>query len=426
VHLIETFARWPLSVRLVVLFLIGICLGSLVNLGIYRLAYLRRRISPWSRTRGEVPPRHWRDRLPVIGWLMLRREANIQGRGFWIRPMLIELFYGFGVAALYWWEVERLALIPPDVRPIGGFITQQAIVLLHWQFAVHVVLLVLLSVATFIDIDEQTIPDAITVSGTLIALILAAVCHAGTLPALQMNLQVPRFEDLLLPLRFDFPDEANQFLATILSLVIALVCYLTWCFALLPRHWRGGVGIIKAWRVMWRRIRARPEWRWILPLGAIGVVGIAATWWHGGLAWRGLFSALVGMAVGGGMIWIIRILAGAVLKREAMGFGDVTLMAMIGAFLGWQPVLIVFFLSPFAGALLGIIQWLAVRDNVIPYGPFLCFGALMVLVFWASIWTYAGGMFVVAWLVPSAIAVCLPVMILLLVGLRMLRGGTEA
>ena len=131
------------------------------------------------------------------------------------------------------------------------------------------------------------------------------------------------------------------------------------------------------------------------------------------------------MAVGGGMIWIIRIIAGAILKREAMGFGDVTLMAMIGAFIGWQPVLIVFFLAPFAGVILGVLQWLVIRDNVIPYGPFLAFGALLVLVFWAAIWSYAHGMFEIQWLVPSAIAFCLPVMVLLLVGLRMLRGRVE-
>ena len=55
-----------------------------------------------------------------------------------------------------------------------------------------------------------------------------------------------------------------------------------------------------------------------------------------------------------------------------MGFGDVTLMAMIGAFMGWQPCMIVFFLSPFAGAVVGLVQWCLIRDNVIPYGPFLC------------------------------------------------------
>ena len=62
--------------------------------------------------------------------------------------------------------------------------------------------------------------------------------------------------------------------------------------------------------------------------------------------WAALLTALVGMAAGGGMIWIVRVIGAATLGREAMGFGDVTLMSMIGAFVGWQGSLIVFFLAP--------------------------------------------------------------------------------
>ena len=228
----RNIARWPLPLRLLLLFLVGVSLGSLVNLGIYRLAYFRRRISPWSRTRGEVASRRWFDRLPVMGWLSLRREASIHGRGFWIRPMLVELFYGLGIVALYWWEVEQLALIPLEVRPLQGFLMPDAITLLHGQFLVQVVLLILLGAATFIDIDEQTIPDAVTVSGTLVALVLAAICHAGVLPGLQWDPQNARFADLILPLRFDYPEQANQLLASAVSLVIGLICYAAWCFAL--------------------------------------------------------------------------------------------------------------------------------------------------------------------------------------------------
>ena len=76
--------------RLVVVFVVGACLGSLVNWAIYALAWHPRPISPWSRL-----PAGWRrrarrlDRVPIIGWLALRREAAVHGRGFWIRPLLI-------------------------------------------------------------------------------------------------------------------------------------------------------------------------------------------------------------------------------------------------------------------------------------------------------------------------------------------------
>jgi len=389
-----------MPLRLLGLFLIGACIGAAVNLGIYRLAYLRRRIS---------------------GWWNLRREAKIHGRGFWIRPMLLELVFGIGIAALYWLEIGELIIniAPqfPGVRPGGA----AAMTLVHYQFAIHVVLLALMAMATFIDIDEQTVPDAITIPGTIIGLSIAALCSAPVLPLLEIGGQQPDVRDLTSPLRFDYPTEAATFLASPWSLVLGLALYLGWCFALLPRRWRTGVGILKAWRVMWRRIAARPEKNWMLPIAVIGCAGIVGAWCGGGQGWRGLFSALVGLAVGGGIIWLIRLIGGAVLKREAMGFGDVTLMAMIGAFFGWQPVLIVFFISPFVGAVVGLLQWILIGENVIPFGPFLCLGALATLVFWAAVWDYASELFQVQWLVPSAIAICLPLLGAMLYGWQRLR-----
>jgi len=409
-----------MPLRLLGLFLIGACLGAAINLGIYRLAYLRRRISPWSRTRGRLPARGLLDRVPIVGWWNLRREAKIHGRGFWIRPMLLELVFGLGIAALYWLEIGELAInvAPqfPGVRPGADAIT-----LLHSQFAIHVVLLVLMAMATFIDIDEQTVPDAITIPGTIIGLFFAVLCSAPVLPLLQIAGQPPAAADLTSPLRFDYPTEATTFLASVWSLVLGLALYLGWCFALLPRRWRTGVGIIKAWRVMWRRIAARPEKTWVLPIAVIGCAGVVAAWYQDGEQWRGLFSALVGLAVGGGIIWLIRLIGGAVLKREAMGFGDVTLMAMIGAFVGWQPVLIVFFMAPFVGAVVGLLQWIMIGENVIPFGPFLCLGALTTVVFWAAVWDYASQLFDIQWLVPSAIAICLPLLGAMLYGWRRLR-----
>ena len=69
-----------------------------------------------------------------------------------------------------------------------------------------------------------------------------------------------------------------------------------------------------------------------------------------------------------------------------MGFGDVTLMAMIGAFLGWQAVIITFFLAPFAGVIIGLIQAIARRENEMAFGPYLSLAAILVVLFWESIW----------------------------------------
>jgi leader peptidase (prepilin peptidase) / N-methyltransferase len=409
-----------MPLRLLLLFVVGACLGAIVNLGIYRLAYDRRRISPWSRTRGKVPARTAVDRIPIVGWWYQRRLSDFFGAKFWVRPMLLELCFGLATAALYWMEIESLAWnVRADwigIRPEGAAFAAT----LHWQFAIHIGLLMLMTLATFIDIDEQTIPDSLTIPGTIAALLIAAFCTAPVLPILFVK-SPPTAVDLVAPLRFDFPDFAGNFLQSATSLIVALAIYLGWCFGLLPRRWRLGVGIWKSWRVMWRRITARPEWRWVLPLAVIGCIGIAISWHWGGEHWRGLVSALVGMAVGGGLIWVIRLIASAALQQEAMGFGDVTLMAMIGAFFGWQAVLIAFFAAPFVGCIVGLVQWLIVGNNVIAFGPYLCLGALAVLLFWSPIWDYAEGMFEIHWLVPSAIVICLPVLAIMLFGWRRLR-----
>ncbi len=420
-QLISSIVSMPLPLRLFVLCLFGACLGAAVNLGIYRLAYLRRRISPWSRTRGEIAPRRWLDRIPIVGWLGMRRESKIQGRGFWIRPMLLELCFAIGIPALYCWEVVHHALVSPPLAPHIVLSSLAAAAILHSQFALHVVLFALIAVATFIDIDEQTIPDAVTVPGTLVALLLMTLCSALPLPAQQLDVQNARLDDLLLPLRFDFPDGAAGFLSRFGSLAVGLACFLDWSGALLPRHWRLGVGVGKSWRVMWRRIFSRPEWKWILPMAIVGCSGIVATWLHGGRAWHGLLSSLIGMTAGGAIIWTIRFIAGWILQREAMGFGDVTLMIMIGAWLGWQPVLVVFFLSPFAAVIVGLLQLMLIRENVIAFGPFLSLATLIVVLFWGPIWDYCHLMFETWWLVPAAIIICMPILVLMLLAVRTIR-----
>jgi leader peptidase (prepilin peptidase)/N-methyltransferase len=60
------------------------------------------------------------------------------------------------------------------------------------------------------------------------------------------------------------------------------------------------------------------------------------------------------------------------------------------------------------------VQWFVYRDNVIPYGPFLCLAAVVVMINWGPIWNWAAPLFSVAWLVPAALAVCLALLAILL------------
>jgi prepilin signal peptidase PulO-like enzyme (type II secretory pathway) len=123
---------------------------------------------------------------------------------------------------------------------------------------------------------------------------------------------------------------------------------------------------------------------------------------------------LVGLAAGGGIIWIVRIIGSAVLNKEAMGFGDVTLMAMVGTFLGWQPSLIVFFLAPFAGLVIGVMQWILNRGPEIPYVPFLCVAAMWVVLGWRATWEWAEPIFQLGWIVPGIMLTCMVLMAVML------------
>jgi leader peptidase (prepilin peptidase) / N-methyltransferase len=109
---------------------------------------------------------------------------------------------------------------------------------------------------------------------------------------------------------------------------------------------------------------------------------------------RPMVNSLLGIIVGGGVIFltgfIFDLIYFKLLKRPAvqgetqsMGDGDVKLLAMIGAFLGWERALLTFFIAPFFGAVIGFTNLIIKKDHTIPYGPFLSLGAVLSL-FWAD------------------------------------------
>src|SRR5262245_49728410 len=108
-----------LAIRLVLIFLAGTCLGSFINWAIYTLAWNPRPISPWVRGPEGSGPRCFADRIPILGWLALRREASISGPRFWWRPMVLEIAVGLALAVLYWWEVVRLGLLRDQLLGIA-------------------------------------------------------------------------------------------------------------------------------------------------------------------------------------------------------------------------------------------------------------------------------------------------------------------
>ena len=112
-------------------------------------------------------------------------------------------------------------------------------------------------------------------------------------------------------------------------------------------------------------------------------------------------SSLIGLLVGGGILYSIALLYFVLRKQEGMGGGDIKLLAMIGAFLGWQSLLFVIFFSSLTGTIVGLTAMAKQKKGGatrIPFGPFLSVAALFFLFFNAQILYYfklysEGGLF---------------------------------
>jgi len=93
-----------------------------------------------------------------------------------------------------------------------------------------------------------------------------------------------------------------------------------------------------------------------------------------------LFNSLIGILLGGGSLFIVATFYQWLFKREGMGGGDIKLLAMIGAFLGWKAVLLTILLSSLIGSVTGILMMVVKGKDfkyAIPFGPFLSLGAVI-------------------------------------------------
>ncbi len=126
-------------------------------------------------------------------------------------------------------------------------------------------------------------------------------------------------------------------------------------------------------------------------LGGLGL-GLAFSLLAGGLS---PLAAVIGAALGYGLLWLAGTAGSWWAGRDAMGGGDLKMMAMVGAFLGWRGVL----LTVFLGALVGTMVFLPAlvrreRHREVPFGVFLAVGAMVALVvgdrlvrwYWETVW----------------------------------------
>lgn len=255
--------------------LLGACVGSFLNVVVYRLPQpdpRRRTLGGRSRCPHCGTQIAWFDNLPVLGWLHRRGRARCCGKSIAIRYPLVELL----MAGLF----LALALLAPHgevVRPEGV----DARALVAWLGMAT--FLSLLVANALIDLDTQLLLDVLNKPG------MAIGCALGFWPGI-----------------------AGRFSAD----------------TTVP------------------------------------------------IAMNTLLASVAGLLVGGGSVWAIRIVGTRLFRKEAMGFGDVKYLAMIGAFLGWRSALLTLLLACIFGAVIGGVGALRGGATKIPFGPFLALGAI--------------------------------------------------
>lgn len=361
----------PLPFLLTWLFLVGACIGSFLNVCIYRIPRherLRDQLtglwSPPSSCPGCGQRIRSYDNVPILGWLWLRGRCRVCRCRISKRYPVIELTNGLLFVVVYWLEVpsgfqstltdsNSYSHLGPQI--IDGLSTTAW---LNWRFAYHMVLIESLFVASMIDWDLRIIPDATTLPAMLIGVI-------GGVALGQV---------FLVPIWFQEPS------------------------------------IVSFWD------QIMPEWAtgWFSPV-------VLPAWIRRWPHLHGLAVSLAGLIVGGGLVWGVRIIGRWVLKREAMGFGDVILMASIGSFLGWQPTVVAFFIAPLCALVVVALTWLFRRQREIPFGPYLSFAALLVMVFWKQIGPHAERIFQLGPFLPLLVVFMAAMLYLTLQAMQLLK-----
>jgi prepilin signal peptidase PulO-like enzyme (type II secretory pathway) len=327
----------------------------------------------------------------------------------------IEVVFVVTSVALWWWETcHRGALSAPLV---GDHRADQ---MLGARYVAHVVLFTLLAAATWIDFRHRVIPDGITIPGVLLGLMATTLDPATLLPVgreMIRSYAAPLIAPDLLgafgPLHGSPPPAWLGPWPVGTGLAAALAVFALW--------WWVCTGPADATDDATDADRIPFDPRWLVFACGFALIGTA--WWRGGDHWLGLLASLAGMLAGAGLVWLTREGASRALGQEAMGLGDVTLMAMVGAWLGWQACVLTCFLAVFIGLAHGLLQVILRRENELPFGPSLCLAAVVVVVAWRSIWERTAATFER----PGELALVAAAVVVLtaasLFVLRRIRGG---
>jgi leader peptidase (prepilin peptidase)/N-methyltransferase len=366
----------------VFLFCFGACVGSFVNVVVYRLPAGMSVISPPSRcpTCG-ARLRFFRENLPILGWFMIRGRCRYCGVRVSPQYMVIELVMALIFVALYamlfvgghgtsWWH------------QIGGDWWTANGIYRAWPAYFTLAFLVAGLVAmTLIDARTMTIPIEIPVFVTVTAFI--AYPLQSILPTRGWASSTWPIPGVTWPW---FGAGVGAAIGIAIGMLLLKLGKLRYSFHDYDEHVEPDSAIGDYPHA---RREMGVEILFLLPCLLGGVLGYLLGRQLPATAPPELVQAiggsLLGYLSGGALIWGIRILGTLGFGREAMGLGDVHLLGAVGAVLGWFDPILIFFIAPFSGILgvllsMGLSSVFKISRRELPYGPHLAVATIIVLV----------------------------------------------
>ena len=370
------------------IFAFGCCIGSFLNVVIYRLPREKSLVTPGSACPGCGKPIRFYDNIPLLSWLVLRAKCRQCKTRISVRYFIVELLTGLSFLGLY------LLYFHTDVRP-----EMQQVENGWFVYLLHLVLLAAFIAGSAIDLELWIIPLSICWLVTAAGLVGSAAGGYVVGP-------VGDGAYSLLPSAS--PTTGALGLGGAVGLALALTLLK---LGLIKRSYespeegdlesgpaneqgdekKGGAPFgDESW--FNHRLEAFREIVFLSPIITCAVAaqmiltrtGPIATWWEGLFeipAVAGFLGSLFGYFVGCAVIWATRVFGTLAFGKEAMGLGDVHLMGAAGAVIGPKMVVIAFFIAPFFGLGWALFQMIFKKIRQIPYGPFLSLAVLTVMIF---------------------------------------------
>jgi leader peptidase (prepilin peptidase)/N-methyltransferase len=389
---------------MVFFFALGACIGSFLNVVVWRLPRGESLIRPPSHCPKCDHPLAWRDNIPVFGWIFLRGKCRYCGNPISPRYPIVEaivglLFVGYYVAFFV------LQVGPcPDAHN-GGFnlfdqpINRPMTLQQDWPiYLLYMFLIACLFAASLIDAELYLIPPSITWWAAGVGMVVHAIVDDPKMPG-AVNASAPACALSL-----------GAGIGLIISVILLRLGILPLSFEEgtpeleidKQRRAESGASDEPPPREYTRaeiRCEMRKEMLFLMPplvLGGLCLilatkVPAISSFWHEFTAhtWvSGFLGSLLGGLVGAFLIWFTRIIATIAFGREAMGLGDIDLMLGIGCVLGPGAAVITFFLAPFCAIGVTIYKLIFRKGREIPLGPYLSMGAGLTMLFYCPIAAY--------------------------------------